>query len=114
MGLAFGKLAGVAGEDATALAALRKLPAADLVRGLNLMTMGPQRDTYSGPLRTDAKGALHATEIPFVFETVCFASAGPAAKADPWKARLDLLEKFASPLRPAGTRGPSPLPPRRP
>jgi para-nitrobenzyl esterase len=93
------------------------------------------------------KGALHATEIPFVFETVrakygeattaedeaiaaaanaywvafartgdpngdgrprCpaysekddvileFATAGPAAKPDPWKARLDLLEKAAS------------------
>ena len=33
-----------------ALAALRKLPAADVVRGLNLMTMGAQADTYSGPM----------------------------------------------------------------
>jgi para-nitrobenzyl esterase len=259
VGVAFAKVAGVTGEDATALAALRKLPAADLVRGLNLMTMGQQRDTHAGPMidgkivveepeaafragrqaripylvgannrefgfmplpqqavegmlarfgtardqvvaaydpektgnmgevgvglmsdgamvqparlvarlaaaagqptfayrfsyvassiRKDVKGALHATEIPFVFETVRakygdataaedeaiaaavntywvafartgdpngdgrpkwpaysekddvimnFAITGPAAKADPWKARLDLVEKFAS------------------
>ncbi len=95
----------------------------------------------------DTKGALHATEIPFVFETVRakygdatttedealaaaanaywvafartgdpngdgrpkwpaysakddvlmdFAVTGPAAKADPWKARLDLIERAAS------------------
>ena len=100
-------------------------------------------------IRKDAKGALHATEIPFVFETVRakygdattaedeaiaaaanaywvafartgdpngdgrpkwpaysaagdvvmdFAITGPAAKADPWKARLDLIE--SSPRRP--------------
>ena len=30
--------------------ALRQLPAADLVRGLNLMSMGQQRDSYSGPM----------------------------------------------------------------
>jgi para-nitrobenzyl esterase len=98
-------------------------------------------------IRKDVKGALHATEIPFVFETVrakygdattaedeaiaaaanaywvAFAKAGdpngegrpqwPAysakddvimdfaitgllAKPDPWKARLDLVEKFAA------------------
>ncbi len=259
VGVAFAKVAGVTGEDAAALAALRKLPAADLVRGLNLMTMGQQRDTYAGPMidgkivveepetafragrqarvpyvvgannrefgfmpltpqavegmlarfgaareqvvaaydpektgnmgevgvglmsdgamveparlmarlasaagqptyvyrfsyvassiRKDTKGALHATEIPFVFETVRskygeattpedeaiaaaanaywvafaragdtngegrprwpaysekndvileFATTGPAAKPDPWKARLDLVEKAAA------------------
>jgi para-nitrobenzyl esterase len=259
VGVAFAKLAGVTGEDAAALAALRKLPAADLVRGLNLMSMGQQRDTWAGPMidgqivaeepetafragrqaripylvgannrefgfmplppqavegmlarfgadkdkvvaaydpdktgqmgevgvgvmsdgamveparllarlasaagqptyayrfsyvassiRKDVKGALHATEIPFVFETVRakygdattpedeaiasainaywvsfartgdpngdgrpkwpaytaagdvvmdFAVTGPAAKADPWKARLDLIERAAA------------------
>jgi para-nitrobenzyl esterase len=50
VGVAFAKLAGITGEDAAALAALRKLPASDLVRGLNLMTMGQQRDTYAGPM----------------------------------------------------------------
>ena len=40
-GLAFAKLAGVTGEDAAALAALRKLPAADVVRGLNADDDGP-------------------------------------------------------------------------
>jgi para-nitrobenzyl esterase len=260
VGVAFAKLAGVTGEDAAALAALRKLPAADLVRGLNIATMGQQRDTNAGPMidgkivaeepeaafragrqaripylvgansrefgfmplppqavegmlarfgaardevvaaydpgktgdmgevgvglmsdgamveparlmarlasaagqptfvyrfsyvassiRKDAKGALHATEIPFAFETVRakygeattaedeamaaamnaywvsfarsgdpngdgrprwpaysakddvlmeFALTGPAAKPDPCKARLDLLERFATP-----------------
>ena len=258
VGVALAQSAGIEGEDAAALAALRKLPAADLVRGLNLMTMGQQRDTYAGPmidgkvvveeaetafragrqaripymvgannrefgflplpptavegmlarfggekdkvlaaydpektgnmgevgiglmsdgamveparllarlasaggqptwayrfsyvassLRKDVKGALHATEIPFVFDTVRakygdattaedeaiaqaanaywvdfartgdpngggrpkwpaytgkddvildFAIAGPVARADPWKARLDLVERFA-------------------
>jgi para-nitrobenzyl esterase len=259
VGVAFARLVGVAGEDAAALAALRRLPAGDLVRGLNLMSMGQQRDTHAGPMvdgkvvveepetafragrqaripylvgandrefgfmplppaavdgmiarfgsardevvaaydpgktgdmgevgigvmsdgamveparllgrltsaagqptyvyrfsyvassiRKDVKGALHATEIPFVFETVRakygdattaedeaiaaaanaywvafaktgdpngdarprwpaytrtddvlmdFAVTGPAAKPDPWKARLDLVEKFAA------------------
>jgi para-nitrobenzyl esterase len=98
-------------------------------------------------IRKDVAGALHATEIPFVFQTVrakygdattaedeALASAanaywaafaktgdpngegrpkwstysektdtlmdftlgGPAGKADPWKARLDFVERFAS------------------
>jgi len=98
-------------------------------------------------IRQDVKGALHATEIPFVFGTVRakygdattpedeaiasainaywvsfartgdpngdgrpkwpaytaagdvvmdFAVTGPAAKADPWKARLDLIERAAA------------------
>ncbi len=50
VGLAFGALAGAPGEDAAALAALRKLPAKDVVRGLDMMTMGAQRDTYAGPM----------------------------------------------------------------
>jgi para-nitrobenzyl esterase len=50
VGVAFAKSAGITGEDAAALAALRKLPAPDLVRGLNLMSMGQQRDTYAGPM----------------------------------------------------------------
>ena len=47
-GVAFAKSAGIAGEDAAALAALRKLKAPDLVRGMNLMNQ--QRDTYAGPM----------------------------------------------------------------
>jgi para-nitrobenzyl esterase len=50
VGVAFAKAAGITGEAASALAALRKLPAADVVRGLNLMSMGQQRDTYAGPM----------------------------------------------------------------
>jgi para-nitrobenzyl esterase len=50
VGVALAKSAGIAGEDAAALAALRKLPAPDLVRGLNMASMGQQRDTWSGPM----------------------------------------------------------------
>jgi para-nitrobenzyl esterase len=64
VGVAFTKLVGVTGEDAAVLAALRKLPAADLVRGLNLMTMGQQRDTYAGPM-LDGKIVVEEPEAAF-------------------------------------------------
>jgi para-nitrobenzyl esterase len=102
-------------------------------------------------LRASQKGALHATEIPFVFATVGakyeaattpedvamgevmnaywaafartgdpngdgrakwpaytadadaimdFAASGPAAQADPWRARLDFVERLAAAPRP--------------
>jgi para-nitrobenzyl esterase len=63
-GLALAKLVGVAGEDAAALAALRKLPAKDLVRGMNLMTMGQQRDTYAGPM-VDGQVVVGEAETTF-------------------------------------------------
>jgi para-nitrobenzyl esterase len=50
VGVAFAKLAGITAEDEAALAALRKLPAAEVVRGMNLMSMGQQRDSYAGPM----------------------------------------------------------------
>jgi para-nitrobenzyl esterase len=48
LGLAFAAKAGIEGEDAAALAALRALPADTLVGGMNLVA--PQPDTYSGPM----------------------------------------------------------------
>jgi len=48
IGAAFAAKNGITGEDAAALAALRKLPAAALVNGMNLMKQQP--DTYSGPM----------------------------------------------------------------
>jgi len=75
VGLALGKLVGVPGEDEGALAALRKLPASELVRGLNLMTMGPQRDTFAGPMldgRIVVEEAEHAfragrqAKVPYI------------------------------------------------
>lgn len=48
VGLAFAKGVGVEGEDASALAALRKLPAETIVSGLNMMTMFTP--TYAGPM----------------------------------------------------------------
>jgi para-nitrobenzyl esterase len=64
VGVAFAKTAGIEAEDAAALAALRKLPAAELVRGLNLMTMGQQRDTYAGPM-IDGKIVVEEPETAF-------------------------------------------------
>jgi len=48
VGLAFAKRVGVEGEDAAALAALRKLPADVIVSNLSMMTMFDP--TYSGPV----------------------------------------------------------------
>jgi para-nitrobenzyl esterase len=48
IGRAFAEKAGIEGEDAAALVALRQLPAAALVNGMNLMH--PQPDTNSGPM----------------------------------------------------------------
>ena len=48
IGLAFAAEAGITGEDAPALEALRRLPAARLVNGMNLMKQQPK--THSGPM----------------------------------------------------------------
>lgn len=48
VGVAFAKSAGIEGDDAAALAALRKLPADAIVAGLNMSTMGTP--TYAGPM----------------------------------------------------------------
>jgi para-nitrobenzyl esterase len=63
----------VKGDDAAALAALRKLPAAAIVNGMNLMRQQPA--TYAGPLRDgrivveDAETAFRAgrqAKVPYV------------------------------------------------
>jgi para-nitrobenzyl esterase len=50
VGIAFAAKNGITGDDAAALAALRRLPADTVVSGLNLMNMGQQQDTYPGPM----------------------------------------------------------------
>ena len=71
VGLAFAEKAGIQGEDADALAALRALPAERVVDGLNMATMGTP--TYSGPMldgrivvesSEQAMLAGHAMKIP--------------------------------------------------
>jgi para-nitrobenzyl esterase len=62
IGLAFARRAGVSGDDAAALAALRTLPAAMLVGGMNLAT--PQPETYSGPI---VDGRIVPAEIETLF-----------------------------------------------
>jgi para-nitrobenzyl esterase len=48
VGMTFAKSVGIEGEDAAALAALRKLPADAVVAGLNMSSMGTP--TYAGPM----------------------------------------------------------------
>lgn len=48
VGIAFAKTVGIEGQDAAALAALRKLPADKIVAGLNMATM--MTPTYAGPM----------------------------------------------------------------
>ena len=62
IGLAFATEAGVTGDDAKALEALRALPAARLVNGMNLMK--PQPKTYAGPM-IDGTIVVEDTEAAF-------------------------------------------------
>jgi para-nitrobenzyl esterase len=94
-GVAFAKLAGVTGEDAAALAALRKLPAKDIVRGLGMMTMGQQQDTYSGPM---IDGQVVTAEAETVFR------AGQQAKV-PYLIGANNREFGFMPLPPAAVDG---------
>jgi para-nitrobenzyl esterase len=50
IGMAFAKTVGIEGADAAALAALRKVPADQVVAGLNLASMGAAAATHSGPM----------------------------------------------------------------
>ncbi|HLY20658.1 MAG TPA: carboxylesterase family protein [Bryobacteraceae bacterium] len=58
-GISFAEKAGIKGEDAAALAALRALPAERVVDGLNMASMG--NPTYSGPM-LDGKIVVESTE----------------------------------------------------
>jgi para-nitrobenzyl esterase len=62
-GVAFAEKAGIKGEDAAALAALRALPFEKVVDGLNMMTMGTP--TYSGPM-LDGKILTESSEQAFL------------------------------------------------
>jgi para-nitrobenzyl esterase len=95
VGLAFAKLVGTTGDDAGALAALRKLPAADVVRGLNLMTMGAQADTYPGPM---IDGQVVTAEVETLFR------AGQQAKV-PYLVGANNREFGFMPLPPAAVDG---------
>ena len=73
VGVAFAKGAGIEGEDAGALAALRKLPASAVVAGLNMATMNTP--TYGGPMvdgkivvesPAEAYAAGHGAKVPFL------------------------------------------------
>ncbi len=63
VGLAFAKKAGITGEDAAALTALRALPAEQVVDGLNMATMGTP--TYAGPM-IDGKVVVESVERAFL------------------------------------------------
>jgi len=63
VGTAFAEKAGIKGEDAAALAALRQLPAERVVDGMNMMTM--MNPTYAGPM-IDGKIVVEAPEQAFL------------------------------------------------
>jgi para-nitrobenzyl esterase len=63
VGVAFAKKAGVSGEDAAALAALRKLPAESVVDGLNMATMFTP--TYGGPM-IDGKVVVEPPDVAYL------------------------------------------------
>jgi para-nitrobenzyl esterase len=63
-GTAFAAKQGITGDDAAALAALRKLPADTIISGLNLMSMGQHSDTYPGPM-IDGVLAVETAEQAF-------------------------------------------------
>ena len=63
-GLAFAQSKGIAGTDAAALDALRKLPADAIVNGLNMASMF-QPPTYSGPM-IDGKIVLETPQSAFL------------------------------------------------
>jgi len=73
VGITFAEKAGIKGEDAATLAALRELPAERVVDGLNMATMGAP--TYAGPMidgkivaETSEQALLagHAIKIPVI------------------------------------------------
>ena len=72
-GVLFAEKAGIKGEDAAALAALRALPAEKIVAGLNMATMGTP--TYAGPMidgkivtemPDEAFAEGHAMNVPLI------------------------------------------------
>jgi len=95
VGVAFAKSAGITDEGSAGLAALRKLEAKDVVRGLNMMTMGPQRDTYAGPM---VDGKIVAEEAETAFR------AGRQAKV-PYMIGANNREFGFMPLPPAAVQG---------
>ncbi len=75
VGVAFAKKAGITGDDAAALEALRKLPADAVVDKLNMASMFAAQGTYAGPM-IDGKvvvdtpeavyAAGHGAKVPFM------------------------------------------------
>jgi para-nitrobenzyl esterase len=64
-GLAFAQAKGIAGSDAAALDALRKLPSDAIVDGLNMASMHQAANTYSGPM-IDGRIVLETPQSAFL------------------------------------------------
>lgn len=63
-GINFAQSMGIRGTDAAAVAELRNLPAEKIVNGINMASMGGQRETYSGPM-IDGKVIVEPSEDVF-------------------------------------------------
>jgi para-nitrobenzyl esterase len=75
LGVAFAKKNNIEGDDAAALAALRKLPEKDVVAGLNMASMMSASTTYAGPMidgkvvvesPAEAYAAGRGAKVPFM------------------------------------------------
>jgi para-nitrobenzyl esterase len=62
IGASFAKSVGIEGVDAAALAALRKVPAEQVVAGLNLASMGAAASTYAGGPMIDGTVVVESPE----------------------------------------------------
>ncbi len=115
IGVAFAKSAGVTGDDAAALTALRKLPApeipfvfetvrakyGDATTAEDEATAAAMNACWVSFARTgDPNGdgrpvwAAYSAKDDVLMD---FGVSGPVAKPDPFKARLDLIERLSSP-----------------
>jgi para-nitrobenzyl esterase len=65
IGVAFAKSVGIEGDDAAALAALRKVPADKVVAGLNMASMGAAAATYVGGPLIDGQLIVEPPEEAF-------------------------------------------------
>ncbi len=63
-GVAFARRMGIRGSGPAALAALRRLPAREIVDGINMASMGAQRAIYSGPM-VDGRLVAEPSEAVF-------------------------------------------------
>ncbi len=100
-GIAFAKAMGIHGTGAKALAALRRLPAKQIVNGINMATMFQQRKIYSGPM-LDGKIMVEPSDA--VFEAGKQTKVPVVVGANSADLGFSLATTFAQLFKPFGAR----------